>query len=1030
MDHASAAEQNNITQSDSNPQTAVNDQATTSPVQNNTINDTSNTSSTQNNIQDTQSDTNLATANDQTISNNTTNSSTQNNTNNTQNNASNTTTSQIANEDPAVITFDDGFESTYTIAFPIMQQYGIKGTVYVVPAWLGAPGYLTVAQLTILHNAGWTIANHTWDHQPLPTITTAQVTTEIQSTIDWLNENGFSDGAYYLAYPYGQYNDTVVQIASSLGIKTARTVDWGTIDPDGIVYPYETPVNYLELPILLIRNDTTTQEWQSDFNRSIAQNGTSIFLFHDIIATGTPTVLETITEDTFKSIIAYINQTGVKTETMNQWYNEMTNPAPVASFIATPVTGSSPLTVQFTDQSSGNSLSYSWDFNNDGIVDSTQQNPTYTYNTVGTYTVKLTVTNSSGTNSITNTNYITVNNGEPVANFTATPTSGLAPLNVQFTDQSTGTVTGWAWDFNNDGIIDSTLQNPTYTYNTPGNYTVKLTVTNTKGTDDEIKTNYITVTTPSSNMLTTNQQGVETDLTGFDSYQSTLTRDTSVKYAGNASAKAVANSGFSQIIFASDGKAVTAGTTYIVDAYVRANVATLASQTISIIYDWYTNGTHLAYSYQWVNLATIGQNTWYHLQLQATAPAGANTVYTSIGLGNANSGDTYWYDNGSLSKNNTGSSLPDLSVSNLVVPSNPQIGTTYPVTFTVTNSGSANAGSFVVSLMDGTISIGQQTITSLASGQSTTVSFNWIPTLTGLRTINATADVNNAITESNETNNNITQQVTVGTTGLPDLSVSNLVVPSNPQIGTTYPVTFTVTNSGSANAGSFVVSLMDGTISIGQQTITSLASGQSTTVSFNWTPTLTGLRTINATADVNNAITESNETNNNITQQVTVLTQSLTNLLTTNQQGVETDLTGFDSYQCTLTRDTSVKYAGNASAKAVASSGFSQIIFASDAKAVTAGTTYIADAYVRANVATLASQTITIIYDWYANGTHLAYSYQWVNLSTIGQNTWYYLQLQATAPAGATAVYMSIGLGNANSGDTYWYDNGVLQAVT
>ena len=80
----------------------------------------------------------------------------------------------------------------------------------------------------------------------------------------------------------------------------------------------------------------------------------------------------------------------------------------------------------------------------------------------------------------------------------------------------------------------------------------------------------------------------------------------------------------------------------------------------------------------------------------------------------------HWYDNGALSKNGTNSSLPDLSVSNLVVPNNPQVGTTYPVTYKVTNSGSANAGSFVVLLMDGTISIGQQTITSLASGQSTT----------------------------------------------------------------------------------------------------------------------------------------------------------------------------------------------------------------------------------------------------------------------------------------------------------------------
>ncbi len=226
------------------------------------------------------------------------------------------------------------------------------------------------------------------------------------------------------------------------------------------------------------------------------------------------------------------------------------------------------------------------------------------------------------------------------------------------------------------------------------------------------------------------------------------------------------------------------------------------------------------------------------------------------------------------------------------------------------------------------------------------------------------------------------------------------------------------------------MSLVDSTLSIGQQTISSLASGQSTTVSFNWIPTVTGSRTITATADVNNAITEASETNNSITQQVTVVTQSLTNLLTTNQQGVETDLTGFDSYQSTLTRDTSVKYAGNASAKAVATSGFSQIIFAGNAATITAGTNYIANAYVRADVGTLASQTVTIIYDWYANGSHLAYSYQWVNLATIGENTWYYLELQAIAPTGANTVYMSIGLGNANSGDTYWYDNGGLHAVT
>ena len=86
-----------------------------------------------------------------------------------------------------------------------------------------------------------------------------------------------------------------------------------------------------------------------------------------------------------------------------------------------------------------------------------------------------------------------VNGAAPTANFSATPINGSAPLTVQFNDQSTGPPTSWAWDFNNDGNVDSTEQNPIYTYNNAGTYTVKLTVTNAAGSDDEIKTDYITV---------------------------------------------------------------------------------------------------------------------------------------------------------------------------------------------------------------------------------------------------------------------------------------------------------------------------------------------------------------------------------------------------------------------------------------------------------------------------------------------------------------------------------------------------------
>lgn len=68
----------------------------------------------------------------------------------------------------------------------------------------------------------------------------------------------------------------------------------------------------------------------------------------------------------------------------------------------------------------------------------------------------------------------------PVADFVAVPNLGTAPLTVQFTDLSTGHPTEWAWDFQTG---TSTDQNPTYSYNGAGRYTVSLTVTNAMGTD-------------------------------------------------------------------------------------------------------------------------------------------------------------------------------------------------------------------------------------------------------------------------------------------------------------------------------------------------------------------------------------------------------------------------------------------------------------------------------------------------------------------------------------------------------------------
>ena len=171
--------------------------------------------------------------------------------------------------------------------------------------------------------------------------------------------------------------------------------------------------------------------------------------------------------------------------------------APQARFSATPANGYSPLNIQFTDLSAGNITTWQWDFDNDGTIDSTDQNPQYTYSDAGNYTVNLTVIGNNGNDTEFKKDYIEAIPCPGVANFIAEPTSGRRATTVQFTDMSTmstGNITGWAWDFESDGVIDSTEQNPSHVYSKNGLYSVTLTITTTECPDTRIRDDYISIT--------------------------------------------------------------------------------------------------------------------------------------------------------------------------------------------------------------------------------------------------------------------------------------------------------------------------------------------------------------------------------------------------------------------------------------------------------------------------------------------------------------------------------------------------------
>jgi YVTN family beta-propeller protein len=183
----------------------------------------------------------------------------------------------------------------------------------------------------------------------------------------------------------------------------------------------------------------------------------------------------------------YINVTSVSGGVVS---NPSLN-VPVTAFLATPTLGSVPLTVSFTDQSTGSPTSWNWNFG-DGNT-STDRNPVHKYNKTGLYSVSLTTSNADGSNTLTKSSYMAVSNGlnTPVISFSASPTTGNVPLNVSFTDQSTGSPTSWNWNFG-DGNT-SKDQNPVHTFNNTGLYSVTLTASNDDGSNALTKTNYIAV---------------------------------------------------------------------------------------------------------------------------------------------------------------------------------------------------------------------------------------------------------------------------------------------------------------------------------------------------------------------------------------------------------------------------------------------------------------------------------------------------------------------------------------------------------
>jgi len=170
--------------------------------------------------------------------------------------------------------------------------------------------------------------------------------------------------------------------------------------------------------------------------------------------------------------------------------------AVIASFEPGPrFTGSAPLSVSFRDTSAGAPERWHWDFGDQ--TQSVEQNPAHVYSIPGAYTVTLTVNRGDQKDSLIRKTAVIASPPRVIANFSATPMKGPAPLKVRFADTSINAPSSWIWTFGpNSTPLNSSERNPVVTYPSPGTYAVSLTSGNVYGSSDITRPEFITVTEP------------------------------------------------------------------------------------------------------------------------------------------------------------------------------------------------------------------------------------------------------------------------------------------------------------------------------------------------------------------------------------------------------------------------------------------------------------------------------------------------------------------------------------------------------
>lgn len=127
---------------------------------------------------------------------------------------------------PIIISFDDGWEEDYSVAFPILRRYNFRGTFFIYTNPLDHERFITWAQVQEMSAAGMDIQAHTLSHPHLRALAPDTAMKEIAESKAIL-EKRLGKPVVALAYPFGEYNNAVIDLVKRAGFESAVTINSG-----------------------------------------------------------------------------------------------------------------------------------------------------------------------------------------------------------------------------------------------------------------------------------------------------------------------------------------------------------------------------------------------------------------------------------------------------------------------------------------------------------------------------------------------------------------------------------------------------------------------------------------------------------------------------------------------------------------------------------------------------------------------------------------------------------------------------------